>query len=198
MYATCRTASEGLKALDLNGGKILEGIDVGQDSVGEKLQASLKGLTLDTVINNAGILCIEKLGEEGALDSMRQQFEINTLGPLRVSHAVSENIKQGGSLFIITSLMGSITDNGSGGMYGYRMSKAAVNMAGVSLSKELAPRKIVVQLLHPGMVKTDMTAVFGGGIPVEESAAGLIARINEATMETTGKFFHQNGKELPW
>jgi NAD(P)-dependent dehydrogenase (short-subunit alcohol dehydrogenase family) len=92
--------------------------------------------------------------------------------------------------------MGSLGDNGSGGMYGYRMSKAAVNMAGVSLAKDLQPRGISIAILHPGMVATSMTG--GQGISVAESAAGLVARIDELTPAKSGRFQHQNGEPLPW
>ena len=94
--------------------------------------------------------------------------------------------------------MGSVADNSSGNMYGYRISKAAVNMVGKTLSVDVQGKGIVVQLLHPGMVSTDMTKKWGGGIDTTESAAGLIARMEEASMATTGKFYHMNGEELPW
>jgi NAD(P)-dependent dehydrogenase (short-subunit alcohol dehydrogenase family) len=93
--------------------------------------------------------------------------------------------------------MGSIDDNNSGGMYGYRMSKAAVNIAGVSLARDLAPRGIAVALLHPGFVRTEMTGGRGNVDP-PEAARGLIARIDELTLETSGGFWHASGKRLPW
>jgi NAD(P)-dependent dehydrogenase (short-subunit alcohol dehydrogenase family) len=99
-------------------------------------------------------------------------------------------------VFIITSRMGSIDDNTSGGSYGYRMSKAAVNMAGKSLSVDLKDSGISVFLLHPGWVSTDMTG--RSGTPVEESAAGLIERMDELGIGQTGSFWHQEGYELPW
>jgi NAD(P)-dependent dehydrogenase (short-subunit alcohol dehydrogenase family) len=105
-------------------------------------------------------------------------------------------VPSGGKVVIITSLMGSMGDNGSGGFYGYRMSKAAVNSAAVSLARDLSGRKVAVGILHPGMVATEMTG--GNGIPVADSVRGLIARIDELSMDRTGKFFHQNGRELPW
>ena len=92
--------------------------------------------------------------------------------------------------------MGSIDDNGSGAYYGYRMSKAAVNMAGMSLARDLEGQGIAVALLHPGYVATDMTG--HAGIPVSESAAGLIARIEDLNLAGTGGFWHANGEPLPW
>ena len=99
----------------------------------------------------------------------------------------------------MSSLMGSVGDNGSGGMYGYRTSKTAVNQAGVCVAKELQPRGILCQLLHPGFVNTDMTAAFGGGgKEVSDVAGGLVDRMAEATMDTTGKFLSYSGKEELW
>ncbi len=93
--------------------------------------------------------------------------------------------------------MGSIEDNTSGGSYGYRMSKAALNMAGVSLSHDLKSRKISVALIHPGFVKTDMTGG-NGHIEASESAAGILSRIDGLNLESSGSFWHQNGEKLPW
>lgn len=93
--------------------------------------------------------------------------------------------------------MGSIGDNSSGGQYGYRMSKAALNAAGVSLAHDLKPRGIAVVILHPGAVRTGMTGG-RGMIEAEESARGLLKRIDELRIETTGRFLHQNGDVLPW
>jgi NAD(P)-dependent dehydrogenase (short-subunit alcohol dehydrogenase family) len=93
--------------------------------------------------------------------------------------------------------MGSIADNDSGGSYGYRMSKAAVNAAGKSLAIDLKPRGIAVAILHPGWVKTDMTG-HGGLVDTDESVSGLIERLNELNLENTGSFWHMNGELLPW
>jgi NAD(P)-dependent dehydrogenase (short-subunit alcohol dehydrogenase family) len=90
-----------------------------------------------------------------------------------------------------------MADNQSGGYYGYRMSKAAVNAAGVSLALDLAPRGIAVCLLHPGYVRTDMTD-HAGHIEPRVAAEQLVDRIDELTMETTGAFRHANGEALAW
>ncbi|NOQ76903.1 MAG: SDR family oxidoreductase, partial [Methylococcaceae bacterium] len=90
-----------------------------------------------------------------------------------------------------------MADNDSGGSYGYRMSKAAVNAAGKSLAIDLKPQGIAVAILHPGWVKTDMTG-YGGLIDTHESVAGLLERMNELTLENTGGFWHINGERLPW
>ena len=93
--------------------------------------------------------------------------------------------------------MGSVADNGSGGYYGYRASKAAVNAIGKSLAIDLAPRGIGVFLLHPGYVATDMVGG-SGDISPAEAAAQLIARLESLAMEQTGSFWHANGNPLPW
>jgi NAD(P)-dependent dehydrogenase (short-subunit alcohol dehydrogenase family) len=97
---------------------------------------------------------------------------------------------------IVTSRMGSIADNGSGGYYGYRASKVAVNMIGKSLARDLEGRGVAVALLHPGMVATETTG--GQGIEPAQAARGLIDRIDQLTLETTGRFWHAEGYELPW
>ena len=97
----------------------------------------------------------------------------------------------------MSSRAGSIGDNGSGGLYGYRMSKAALNMAGMSLARDLAPRGISVAILHPGFIRTDLTGGAGNDDP-PVAAKGLLARIDELSPATSGKFLHANGQELPW
>jgi len=148
------------------------------------------------LINNAGVLSDESL-DDLDLDRIRRQFEVNSLGPLRVTAALRRNLRSGAKVAIITSRMGSIDDNTSGGRYGYRMSKAAVNMAGRSLAHDLRPDGIAVAILHPGFVRTGMTG-HTGLIDPPESAAGIIARIDELTAETSGSFWHANGELLPW
>ena len=132
-----------------------------------------------------------------ALESMRRQFDVNALGPLRVSSALRALMVDGSKIAIITSRMGSLADNTSGGQYGYRMSKAAVNMAGRSLAHDLAPDGIAVALIHPGYVRTDMTG--GSGlIDPPEAAAGIAKVVARLDQDNTGGFWHSNGSELPW
>jgi NAD(P)-dependent dehydrogenase (short-subunit alcohol dehydrogenase family) len=125
-----------------------------------------------------------------------RQFEVNALAPLLLARALLPHLGAGSKLALISSRMGSIDDNGSGGYYGYRMSKVALNMAGRSLAIDLRPRGIAVAILHPGMVATRMVGFTG--IPPEEAARGLLARINELSPATSGQFFHANGELLPW
>jgi NAD(P)-dependent dehydrogenase (short-subunit alcohol dehydrogenase family) len=127
---------------------------------------------------------------------MLDHFEVNTLGPLRVTEALAGNLRKGSKIAIITSRVGSIADNSSGGYWGYRVSKTAVNMVGTNLMHEFRPRGVAVALLHPGLVATDMSS--RNGVAPRESAAGLVARIDELSMDNTGSFWHAEGYELPW
>lgn len=192
VIAACRRAGPEIAAL---GCEVVDGIEVTDDASVARLVAALGSRRVDVLVNNAGILSRESL-DDLDFERMRRQFEVNALAPLRVTRALLPNLAAGSKVAIITSRMGSIADNGSGGYYGYRMSKAAVNMAGVSLARDLRERGIAVLLLHPGMVATEMTGRHG--IPVEESAANLIARIDSLGLEQTGSFHHADGQPLPW
>ncbi|MBD1922573.1 SDR family oxidoreductase [Funiculus sociatus GB2-A5] len=194
VIAICRTASEELKQL---GVRVEEGIDITSDASVTDLRDRLDGTTIDVLINNAGIVKRVTL-EDLDFESIREQFEVNALGPLRVTHALLPLLKAGSKIALMTSRMGSIADNTSGSSYGYRMSKVASSMAGKSLSLDLKPRAIAVAILHPGLVQTRMTNFTSGGITPEESVKGLLARIDELTLENTGTFWHANGEVLPW
>ena len=193
VVAACRASSDAL--IDL-GVEVVEGVDVTDDDSVAMLADAIGGRSLDILINNAGLLTDENL-QDLEFDRIRRQFEINSLGPLRVTAALRGSLGHGSKVAIVTSRMGSIEDNTSGGRYGYRMSKAAVNMAGRSLAHDLASDGVAVVILHPGFVRTDMTGN-QGLVDAPESAAGLIARIDELTLESTGLFFHANGERLPW
>lgn len=193
VVALCRHPSPELESL---GVRVIDGVDVTDESAVQTLSERLGGATIDVLVNNAGLLSDESL-DDLDFDRIRRQLEVNSLGPLRVTAALRNHLSSGSKVAIVTSRMGSIDDNTSGGRYGYRMSKAAVNMAGRSLAHDLGPEGISVVLLHPGFVRTEMTG-HAGLIDPSESAAGLIARIDELTPETSGTFRHSNGESLPW
>lgn len=190
--AVCRTPSEDLKALGI---PIIDGIDITREEDVAALAKQLRGTTIDVLINNAGIIQRVPLDN---LDfaSIRQQFEVNAVGPLRVTSQLLPLMASGSKVILMTSRMGSIEDNTSGGSYGYRMSKVALSMAGKSLSLDLAPRGIAVAILHPGLVQTRMTGF--SGITPEESVVGLLQRIDGLSLENTGTFWHAKGEVLPW
>ena len=174
---------------------MVPGIDVTDDDSVENRAAAVGRRSLDLLVNNAGILTQESFDDLG-FDRIRQQFEINSVGPLRVTRALIANLTSGSLVVIVTSLMGSMTDNTSGGRYGYRMSKAAVNAAGVSLSHDLRGHGIGVLLVHPGMVATEMTGRCG--VPVEQSVSDLLARVDAFSPDQSGTFLHVEGRPLPW
>ena len=193
VIGVCRQTSEELARV---AAKVVEGIDVTQGEDIARLEASLAGHTIDLLINNAGLLRDDVLGDI-EIDSLRQQMEINAYAPLRVSEALLPMMKKGSKIANITSRMGSLADNDSGGRYGYRASKAALNAFGKSLAIDLKPRGIAVAQLHPGYVKTRMVN-FGGHISPQESATGIAACIKALNLENSGGFWHSNGEQLPW
>lgn len=192
VIAACRRSS---KALDALGVRVETGVELTDDDHAP-LARRLEGTPIDVLVCNAGILRQSTL-DALDLQSIREQFEVNTLGPLKLVAALRDQLPRGAKIALITSRMGSIADNTSGGSYGYRMSKAALNMAGASLAHDLRRAGVAVVLLHPGYVKTDMTGDSGDATP-DEAARGLIARIDELSMETSGSFHHARGEELPW
>lgn len=192
VIAVCRASSPQLSELDV---RVIDGIDVTSDASVAELSGKLDGRPVDRLVNNAGILERNALDEFDS-ESMERQFRVNAIAPLRVTTALRPNLKSGSRVFIITSRMGSVEDNSSGGSYGYRMSKAAVNMAGKSLSVDMKEQGVAVFLLHPGWVATGMTGQTG--ISVVQSASGLIERMDSLDIGQTGSFWHQEGYQLPW
>lgn len=193
VVAVCRQASKELQKLGVT---VLDGIDVSQVEDVARLQHQLAGTRLDVIINNAGILVRDSL-ENPDFEGIAKQFEVNAMAPLRVSTALLDNLSSGSKIVVITSSMGSITENTSGGYYGYRMSKVAVNMAMKSLGVDLADRGIAVFVLHPGYVATDMTS-HQGPVSTTESVQGLLARIDELELADSGSFHHAQGRSIPW
>ena len=193
VYGVCRKASAALRALDIS---LIEGVDVTAADGMRALEDGLKGVSIDLLINNAGILRDDRLGSIDEV-SVRRQFEVNALAPLMITEALRNRLAPEAKVAMITSRMGSIDDNGSGGYYGYRMSKAALNMAAKSLALDLRPEGITVVILHPGMVSTDMIGG-RGDVSAEVAAERLAARIDEAALDATGSFLHANGEPLPW
>ena len=195
VIAVCRNSSDELDAL---GVRVESGIEVTDADSLADLSNRLSDQKIDILINNAGVLRSSSFEQiEQQLDDYRLQFEVNSLSPLRVTQALSKQLNEPAKVAIVTSRMGSIADNTSGGQYAYRMSKAAVNSAGMSLAHELKPRGISVVLLHPGYVRTGMTG-HSGHVDAEEAVRGLIERIDEQTLEQTGRFVHASGEELLW
>ena len=194
VIAVCRSSSPELEALAV---RIEAGLELTAEADIAELVRRLEGLALDVLILNAGLLEATRLDDLDA-DSVRRQFEVNALAPLRLVQALLPHLHPGSKLALMTSRMGSIDDNTSGGSYGYRMSKVALNMAGRSLAHDLKPRGIAVAILHPGLVRTRMVNFNPQGISPEQAVRGLLARIDALSLETSGSFWHANGEVLPW
>lgn len=193
VIATCRVSTPALAAL---GVEVVEGVEVTDPEGIARLVAKVGERPVDCLVNNAGIM--QRTGLDNLdVAAIRKQFEVNALAPLLVTAALRSRLRKGSKVGLITSRMGSIGDNTSGSHYGYRMSKAALNIAGVSLARDLAPLGVAVAILHPGMVETDMIRGHGQVQPLD-AGRGLIARLDELTLETSGGFWHANGERLPW
>jgi len=193
VVAVCRTSSPELDGLGVD---VVTGVEVTSDESVARLSRHLGEKPLDLVILNAGILRDSGL-DDLDLGDVSEQLAVNAVAPLRLAHVLLPNLHRGAKLALITSRMGSIADNGSGGYYGYRMSKAALNAAGMSLAVDLKPRGVAVSILHPGPVRTGMTGGHGT-IDPPDAARNLLARLDELTLETSGQFRHANGEQLPW
>lgn len=183
--------------------EVLTGVDVTSTDAIRNLVRQVGDRRIDVIVNNAGLVIERKLGAFD-YDAFHKEYAVNALGPLRVVEALLPRMERGGKIGIVTSRVGSLSENGSGGLYGYRLSKAAANMAGINLAHELKPRGIAVICLHPGSVRTQMSAgladqaTVGTLVDPATSAKGLIDRLDELDLETTGTFRHANGQALPW
>ncbi len=193
VIAVCRASSEKLDSL---GAQVIEGIDISSEASVESLKDALGEISIDLLINNAGILRDETLGRID-FAQIEEQFRVNTLGPLRVTEALLGNLSAGSKVMMVTSRMGSIADNSSGGRYGYRMSKCALNIASVSLALDVEARGIAVGIVHPGLVGTDMIGGYGDVTP-DQAAERIAQRIEGLNLSNTGTFWHANGEVLPW
>lgn len=193
VYGTCRQASADLVNLDIN---VIENIDIAKPESIDTLRKSLSSISIDLLINNAGVLKDEVLGKID-FDSIRYQMEVNAYGPLRVTEALQDTFSTNAKIAMITSRMGSITDNTSGGRYGYRMSKAALNIAAVSIAHDLDDKNIAVGIIHPGLVGTRMIGGYGDITP-DQAASRIAQRVDELNSSNSGTFWHSNGEVLPW
>ena len=191
--AVCRHSSDELDSLPCT---VIDNIDVSSEASIKHLKDQVGSQQIDILINNAGIFLSETL-DQMDFDTVIQQFEVNALAPLRVTHTLLNNLVSGSKVINITSRMGSMEDNGSGGYYGYRASKAALNAFGKSLAMDLKSSGIMVAQLHPGLVSTRMIG-FNGDVTPDQAVVGLTQRIEELNLENSGSFWHANGEPLPW
>jgi NAD(P)-dependent dehydrogenase (short-subunit alcohol dehydrogenase family) len=199
IYATARdiTKADDLEKLDNT--ELLELDLLDKDSI-KSFCSELKDIPLDIIINNAGIFQDEQM-EETILDPelWLDEIMINAIGPVVLSQKLKENIMSGNDkkIIFISSQMGSIDDNYSGGYYFYRTSKSALNSAAKSLSIDWKADGISVLMLHPGWVRTDM----GGSnakLDIDTSVRKMLDVINSLDMSKTGAFLNYEGKKLEW
>jgi NAD(P)-dependent dehydrogenase (short-subunit alcohol dehydrogenase family) len=173
----------------------VHGLDIADDASVRSFALAVGALPLQLLINNAGVM-----GQRGApladldIDSVVRTFSVNAVGPLRVTQALLPALRAGKAKVVnITSTMGSIADNRSGGSMDYRLSKAALNMLSRNLAHELAPDGITVISLHPGWVQTDMGGT-RAPLPVEAAVRALLLVIDRLRPEDSGGFFNQRGQ----
>ena len=180
------------------GAEVLQ-LDVTDSASVAAMAAALEGRPIDLLINNAGT------GGQAPADLANTDFErvkltldVNSLGPMRVTQALLPSLQagKGKTIVHISSRMGSISQN-QGSYYGYRASKAALNMLNSSLAIELRPMGITSVVLHPGWVQTRMGGA-GADITVEVSVTGMLQVIAGLDMAKTGKFYNYQGDEIPW
>jgi NAD(P)-dependent dehydrogenase (short-subunit alcohol dehydrogenase family) len=203
VLACCRDpeSADDLDALDEDPTREVHPIrmDVADPAAVAIVAERLSDVGIDLLINNAGLGDRESRLENMDYDRWRQVLEVNTIGPFRVTEAFLPHLRagEGKKVMTISSIMGSIADNGSGGRVTYRSSKAAVNAVMRSVALDLAEEGFTVNVLHPGWVQTDMGGSSARLTP-EESAAGLKQVIDRATPEDSGRFLNYDGNELPW
>jgi NAD(P)-dependent dehydrogenase (short-subunit alcohol dehydrogenase family) len=173
---------------------VVHTLDVRDDASCSALGRALAGVPVDLLVNNAGV------GRRAADDpaEILSVFDTNAVGPLRVVNALRDNLLAArGKILFMTSILGSIGENSQGEAYAYRMSKAALNMAGRNVAHELRPAGVTAVLVHPGWVRTDMGGPTAPVAP-EVAASQLVALAERLTLADSGRFFHADGTELPW
>ena len=179
----------------------LHALDVSDFPAVESLSKELAGLSIDILINNAGHYGPKEAQSLGRIDykAWQDSFKVNALAPIKIAEAFLSNIERGSKKVIATlsTQMASIDDNTSGGLYIYRSSKAALNMALKSLAIDLKPKGIAVLILHPGWVKTDMGGQEAPVLP-QESVQGMRQLIDSGDISLSGTFLNYQGEELLW
>jgi NAD(P)-dependent dehydrogenase (short-subunit alcohol dehydrogenase family) len=176
-------------------------LDVGDFAQIEQLAAQLHDTSIDVLINNAGVYGDSQGREFGQLDyqAWTKTLAVNVQAPVKMAEAFLPHLKRGDKklLIAISSLMGSIADNSSGGSIIYRSSKAALNAAMKSIAIELKEQTVGVLIFHPGWVKTDMG---GENAPLEatQSVAGMRQIISAFSLEQSGSFIKYDGTPMPW
>jgi len=201
VFACCRNVNEAKKLKELAeisvNIKIYE-LDVGNVKTIKSLSQQLKNEKIDVLINNAGIYRSSTVGNIN-YDEWIESFKVNTIAPYQIVENFLEQIINSDlkKVVSITSKMGSIDDNTSGGSYIYRSSKTALNSMMRSLTHDLKNQGVATLTLHPGWVRTDMGGP-GGWINSIESVQGMIKQIDKLTIDDSGKYLDYAGKTINW
>jgi NAD(P)-dependent dehydrogenase (short-subunit alcohol dehydrogenase family) len=197
VIGTARDPEEAVE-LDALGVRVMQ-LDVASQQSVDELAAALGGEPIDLLINNAGIFPrVGKIAEID-FDDYNRTLAVNTVGPVRVTRALLPNLRSGKLKMIagLSSNLGSIAENERGNFYGYRESKAALNMFTKTLAAELGPEGFTCVVLTPGWVQTDMGGPNATLTP-EESIAGMKAVLDRLTPADNGTFWSYNGNPMPW
>jgi NAD(P)-dependent dehydrogenase (short-subunit alcohol dehydrogenase family) len=200
VIGTCRDPRTATALGEIEGNIDVEALDIADHGQVQALAKSLKREDIDVLINNAGVHGPRPSRLGGIdYDAWAEVFRINTMGPMKVSEAFVEHIARSDQkkIVTITSRMGSIADNESGGAYPYRSSKAALNAVMRSLAADLKPRGVTVVVFHPGWVRTDMG---GPSAPIkpERSVESMIKVVSRIKLSDSGKFLNYDGAKLAW
>jgi len=205
VFACCRSPGKAKGLNDLaqasNRRLSLHPLDVSRRDSVSSLAEALHDETIDILLNNAGVYGDESHYDFGKIDYEKwgAAFSVNVMGAMRMVEAFLENVSRSEKKVIacVSSRMGSISDNTSGGSYMYRSSKAALNAVLRSLSLDLKDRGIVAVALHPGWVRTDMGGE-NAPTPPQESIQGMRKVLESLQGKDSGKFLSYDGSEVPW
>lgn len=205
VHACCRSPENARDlnklAAKSNGAIEMHLLDVTHGIERESLAAQLQGQPIDILLNNAGVYGdwdYQSFGKSN-IKEWEKTFLINTIAPMQMMETFIDNVAASERRVIanMSSKMASIADNGSGGSYLYRSSKAALNAVTMSAARDLAGKGIAVVALHPGWVRTDMGGP-NGEMSVEESATALRHNLNTLTVADSGRFIDIDGADIPW
>lgn len=196
VIATVRDRAAAIEAVE-TGARVLE-LDVTDAHALDELTSRI-ACPIDVLINNAGVSSSTKSLSDCTQDALLAAMKVNAVAPIMVAKVIVPTMRAGQRKLImnISSQLASMTNNNGGSSYGYRASKAALNMLNICMANELRPEGFTVMALHPGWVKTDMGGP-NAPMSIEESARHLIARMNEATIDKSGKYYNFDGTPLPW
>ncbi len=199
VFATCRDPAGAAELAAIAGDVTVHALDVTDLPRISALAKSLDGEAVDILVNNAGVLTSGQ--RTGGIDyaAWEYEFKVNTIGPIAVAQAFLPHLERGTGrrMAFVSSILACIGANTDGAYTLYRSTKAGLNAAVKSLAVDTAAKGIIVLLLHPGWVRTDMGGP-GAAIDPATSVGGLRRQIAAAGPEDSGRFITYEGVELPW